>query len=92
MGRIIAEIYAALYPSGYLKAERSYEDDVLAVPPALLCPTCQGSGLNPEVLACKINGLNIAEYYQLELADLVDELKQINDPLGKSIAQQTIPL
>src|SRR5699024_5086810 len=32
-------------------------DDVLAVSSHTLCPTCQGSGLNPKVLASKINDL-----------------------------------
>src|SRR5690625_2306 len=45
-------------------------DDVLAVSTHSLCPTCLGSGLNPKVLQCKINELNIAEYNQLELTDL----------------------
>src|SRR5690606_6530520 len=43
------------------------------------------------VLSCKINGLNIAEYDQLELPELLEELKNIKDPLGESIAQQAIP-
>lgn len=67
------------------------EEDVFAVTTRTLCPTCQGSGLNPKVLECKINGLNIAEYYQLELIDLLEELKKIDDPMGKSVAGQVIP-
>lgn len=66
-------------------------DDVLAVSSHSLCPTCSGSGLNPKVLACKINGLNIADYYQLELSELAEELKKINDSVGGQIAQQIIP-
>ena len=45
----------------------------------------------PKVLECKINGLNIAEYDQLELTELLEELTNIKDPMGESIAQQTIP-
>ena len=56
-----------------------------------LCPTCQGSGLNPKVLECKINGFNIAEYDQLELTELLVELTKLKDPVGESIAQQAIP-
>ncbi|MED1673003.1 ATP-binding cassette domain-containing protein [Pallidibacillus thermolactis] len=67
------------------------EEDVFAVTTRTLCPTCHGSGLNPKVLECKINGLNIAEYYQLELIDLLEELKKIDDPMGKSVAGQVIP-
>jgi excinuclease ABC A subunit len=67
------------------------QEDVLAVSTNSLCQTCLGSGLNPTVLACRINGLNIAEYDQLELTELLDELTKINDPLGASIALQAIP-
>lgn len=74
------------------KLKQVSEEDVLAVSTQILCPVCQGSGLNPQVLACKINGLNIAEYDQLELTELLEQLTQIKDPLGVSIARQAIPL
>ncbi|WP_028389972.1 ATP-binding cassette domain-containing protein [Bacillus cihuensis] len=67
------------------------QDDVIAVSTRSLCPTCQGSGLNPKVLACRINDLNIAAYDQLELTELLEELKKIKDPLGEYIALQAIP-
>ncbi len=73
------------------KLKEVSQEDVLAVSTHALCPTCQGSGLNPKVLECKINGLNIAEYDQLELPEILEELKNIKDPMGKSIAQQAIP-
>ncbi|ARF15521.1 ATP-binding cassette domain-containing protein [Sporosarcina ureae] len=73
------------------KLKQTSQEDVLAVSTHTLCPTCDGSGLNPEVLKCKINGFNIAEYDKLELTELLPELKNIRDPLGESIAQQAIP-
>ena len=73
------------------KLKEVSQDDVLAVSTHSLCPTCQGSGLNPKVLECRINGLNIAEYDQLELTELLEELTNIKDPMGESIAQQAIP-
>lgn len=66
-------------------------DDIKAVSTQTRCSICQGSGLNPEVLACKINGFNIAEYDQLEFTELLKELRKIDDPIGKSIALQAIP-
>lgn len=66
-------------------------EDVLAVSTHTLCPNCQGSGLNPEVLECRVNGFNIAEYDQFELTELLEELTTIKDPLGEYIAQQAIP-
>jgi len=68
------------------------EEDVLAVTTQGSCGTCHGSGLNPEVLASKINGLNIADYDWLELTELLEQLKEINVPMGVAIAHQIIPL
>ncbi|EMF47595.1 excinuclease ABC subunit A [Planococcus halocryophilus Or1] len=73
------------------KLKKTSPEDVLAVSSHGLCPTCEGSGLNPKVLACKINGYNIAQYDQLELTELLGELEHIQDPVGKSIAQQAFP-
>jgi len=73
------------------KLKQVSQEDVLAVSTQVLCPTCQGSGLNPSVLKCKINGLNIAEYDRLEITELLEELIKIKNRLGKSIAQQAIP-
>ena len=73
------------------KLKQVSQDDVLAVSTHTLCPTCNGSGLNPQVLECKINHLNIAEYNQLELKELQAELAKIKDPIGESIAKQAIP-
>ncbi|RYG73084.1 ATP-binding cassette domain-containing protein [Lentibacillus lipolyticus] len=73
------------------KLQQVSQDDVLAVSTHSLCPTCEGSGLNPDVLASRINGLNIAEYNQLELTELLEELANIKDPLGESIASQAMP-
>lgn len=73
------------------KLKQVSQDDVLAVSTHSLCPTCKGSGLNPKVLECRINGFNIAEYDQLELTELLEELTKINNPLGGAIALQAIP-
>src|SRR5690606_30006971 len=74
------------------KLKEVSQDDVLAVSTRTLCPTCQGSGLNPQVLACRINGLNIAEYDQLELTVHHEELSRIKYPMCESIARQDISL
>jgi len=68
------------------------DEDVKAVSTTEPCPTCQGTGLNPKVLASKINGLNIADMYQLEMTELVGALEEIEDPLGTSLTQQAIPI
>lgn len=73
------------------KLKEISEEDVFAVTTQSRCKTCRGSGLHPKVLECRINCLNIAEYEQLELTELLEELKKIKEPLGEAIAQQAIP-
>ncbi|WP_028274882.1 ATP-binding cassette domain-containing protein [Atopococcus tabaci] len=68
------------------------EEDVKAVSTTAPCPTCEGTGLNPKVLESKINGLNIVDMYRMEMTELVEELKKIDDPLGESLTQQAIPI
>jgi len=72
------------------KLKEVNQKDVLAVSTHSQCPTCDGSGLNPTVLECKINDHNIVQYNQLELTELLAELKKIHHPIGKPIAQQAI--
>lgn len=72
------------------KLKQVSEEDVFAVSTRSLCPTCKGSGLNPKVLECKINGFHIADYDRLELTELLAELTKITNPMGESIAQQAI--
>ncbi len=74
------------------KLKQVSQEDVLAVSKHEECPLCEGTGLNPAVLESKINDLNILDYRALELTEILTELKKIKDPLGQSIAQQTIPL
>ena len=73
------------------KLKQVSEADVLDVSIHSTCPVCHGSGLNPEVLTSKINGLNILEYRKLEMVDILEELKSIDHPLGQSIAEGIIP-
>lgn len=73
------------------KLKRTSKEDILAMSTHTLCPTCEGTGLNPKVLECKINGFNIAQYDQLELTELLIELAKIKDPIGASISQQVLP-
>ena len=73
------------------KLRQVSEADVLAMTTQEDCTTCGGSGLNPEVLASKINGLNIAQFERLELTFLQEKLLDIDDELGKNIARQMLP-
>lgn len=73
------------------KLKQVSKKDVLQMTSQMPCETCSGTGLNPEVLASKINDLNISQFDQLELTELRQALQDIDDVLGKGIALQIIP-
>lgn len=54
------------------------------------CPLCHGARLKPESLACRIDGYNIADYCALEITDLIDVLKTIDNPVAAPIVTQAI--
>ncbi|WP_297333869.1 excinuclease ABC subunit UvrA [Flavobacterium sp.] len=57
------------------------------------CPVCHGSRLKKESLYFKVNGLNIAELSQMDIADLADWFNVLEDFLSekqKAIAHEII--
>ena len=44
------------------------------------CTLCKGARLSPAVLACQINGRNIAELAALEVDELINVIRAIDDP------------
>lgn len=46
------------------------------------CSLCKGSRLSQSALNCKINSRNIAELSSMEIAELVNFLKKVSDPVG----------
>jgi excinuclease UvrABC ATPase subunit len=44
------------------------------------CPECDGTRLTKEVLACKINGKNIADLCAMQISDLADWIRQLDEP------------
>lgn len=51
-----------------------------------VCEACDGARLNKAALATRIDGLNISDYTRLEVADLVEVLARIDDPVATPIA------
>lgn len=47
------------------------------------CPACKGARLNEKALACRINGLNIAEMSAMEVSELVKMIREMHDPVSK---------
>jgi excinuclease ABC A subunit len=49
------------------------------------CSLCHGARLNQAVLACKINGRNIADMAAMEVEALIPVLEEIADPVVESV-------
>ncbi|WP_242910487.1 ATP-binding cassette domain-containing protein [Actinomadura terrae] len=56
----------------------------------LPCPACGGARLNPAALASEIGGRTIADLGRMEVADLVDALTEITDPVAARIADAAV--
>ncbi|MFF8289768.1 ATP-binding cassette domain-containing protein [Streptomyces sp. NPDC016309] len=75
----------------YLKRDTAglsdtYKETVRAVTTQGPCGACGGARLNEAALATRIDGLNIADYARMEVADLVGVLAGIDDPVATPIA------
>ncbi|MGI5270353.1 ATP-binding cassette domain-containing protein [Nonomuraea sp. CA-218870] len=55
-----------------------------------VCRTCEGQRLNKDVLACKINGRNIAEFAALEADALVEAVKEITAPQVSTVVRNLL--
>jgi excinuclease UvrABC ATPase subunit len=49
------------------------------------CAVCDGTRLTQEVLDCKIDGYNIAQFAAMEVGELIKVIETIKDPLAKPI-------
>ncbi len=52
-----------------------------------VCPDCGGTRLNSKVLACRIEGQNIAEVCDMSIRHLNEWMKSIADPLAADLKQ-----
>ncbi|MEU6018622.1 excinuclease ABC subunit UvrA [Streptomyces sp. NPDC047515] len=51
-----------------------------------VCASCGGARLNAAALATRVDGLTVADYGRMEVADLVEVLAGIDDPVAGPIA------
>ncbi|MFE7358653.1 ATP-binding cassette domain-containing protein [Streptomyces sp. NPDC057543] len=51
-----------------------------------VCASCDGARLNAAALATRVDGLSVADYGRMEVADLVEVLGRIDDPVAGPIA------
>lgn len=70
------------------RQKKAVQDEILALIRKGPCTACGGTGLNPKALESRINGYNIADYYDMQVTQLLEVLQQIENPVGASIARQ----
>ena len=51
------------------------------------CSRCHGARLSQAALGCRINGLNIAEMSSMEVGQLIQVLREIDDPVAARVVQ-----
>lgn len=68
--------------TGIIKYERGYEKDIY-----LTCPTCNGDLFDKknESVELKVNGLNIIQFYNMEIKELYLLLNEIDTPFNKTL-------
>ncbi|MCX6049709.1 MAG: excinuclease ABC subunit UvrA [Chloroflexi bacterium] len=54
------------------------------------CTQCKGTRLNPMALSCKVNGRNIAELAAMEVGDLIEVIRAINDPVAEPMVNSLV--
>jgi excinuclease UvrABC ATPase subunit len=51
------------------------------------CSLCKGARLSQAALSCKINGYNIAELASMEAGDLIQVIREIDDPVAAPMVE-----
>jgi excinuclease UvrABC ATPase subunit len=87
----IIDKFASKYIKGDVKTKSERTQN--AVAPYMTegpCSLCKGARLSPAVLKCKINGRNIAELASIEITELIEFVKAVNDPIAQPIVNTLV--
>ena len=52
------------------------------------CPECDGTRLSKEALSSKIKGKNIADLCTMQISDLADWMRDLDEPVGRAAARR----
>lgn len=85
---VIPRFYRLYMRRDITKLKQSLQIEIMSLVEKGACPTCGGTGLNPAALASKINGLNIVDYGNMTVTELLPVLDKITEPRGVSLARQ----
>ncbi|WP_121966653.1 excinuclease ABC subunit UvrA [Myroides sp. N17-2] len=72
------------------KLKKSFQKEIEGLLHEDVCPKCKGQRLNEAALASKINGYSIGDYFDMEIDDLIPIMNEINDYIGRVLAERTI--
>ncbi|PNZ69382.1 excinuclease ABC subunit UvrA [Staphylococcus croceilyticus] len=67
--------------------KKRFKQDIDRVVSKHDCPSCHGQRLNEKVLSCKINGLNIAEFTNLQIDEALAFLEKIKSDKARVIIE-----
>lgn len=85
---VIPRFYRIYLNRDISKLKKSLQDEIYSHVRKGICQKCGRSGLNPAALRSKINELNIIDYMNMPVADLITVLNKIDNPIGISLAKQ----
>jgi len=51
------------------------------------CSSCRGARLNQAALSCRINGLNIADMSSMEVGQLIDVIRKVDNPTAAPVVK-----
>ncbi len=85
---VIPRFYRLYLKRDISKLKKGLQEEILSHVYQGPCSACGGSGLNPNALASRINGMNIVDYMGMPVSDLLPVLKSVDDPRGASLARQ----
>lgn len=69
------------------EAKNRYPEEISKIVTEKVCPICNGGRLNKQALASKVHGRNIAECANLEINDLAEFMKNVDEPIAATIAK-----
>jgi excinuclease UvrABC ATPase subunit len=90
-------LYEGLIPRierSFLKKEdgeaAKYKKEISRIVGKEVCPVCSGTRLNQSVLQCKINNKNIADCVEMQITDLIDFIRTIEDPKASTMVMAIV--
>lgn len=82
--------FEASFLSKESKETALYQDELARVTAKGVCPLCLGARLNQETLSCRIRGRNIADCTAMQVTELVEAMREIDEPVVSTVVEAII--